>query len=95
MENWFFADLDALERYFGKGFKRAVFVQGYADIEQVAKAQVYDLLDRATKPCPREKHYSKGAHSFKVLEQITPHLVYQKSPQAKAFVDHVVQVSRS
>lgn len=25
MENWFLADLAALERYFGKGFKRAVF----------------------------------------------------------------------
>jgi hypothetical protein len=85
MESWFFADVDALKRYYGQGFSENA-IPKRQDIENIPKHDILDILSRATSRTQKGK-YSKGAHSFELLEIIDPHKVVNQSPWAKRFVD--------
>lgn len=80
METWFLADVDALERYFGKGFRRDALPKR-ADIENVAKPDVYSALEIATRDT-KSGGYGKSKHSFKILAQLDPKKLEQASPSA-------------
>jgi uncharacterized protein DUF4276 len=84
MENWFLADVPALKAYYGPDFKENKLPNANSGIEKVAKNVVYTGLKQATKTT-RKGNYSKGDHSFAILEQIAPNKVIEASPWAKHF----------
>lgn len=87
MENWFLADKENVEAFFGSGFKKAALPA--SAIETVSKATVYAALQTATQDCKTKAAYRKGAHSFKLLQLIDPTKVEAASPWAKRFLDEL------
>ncbi len=85
MESWFLADADALESYYGTNFRRQALPPN-RNIEDVLKQDVYDGLVRATRDTQKGR-YSKGRHSFEILERLDPEKVVEVSPYAKRFID--------
>jgi Domain of unknown function (DUF4276) len=70
MEAWFHADKDALQRYYGPGFRRAA-MSAREDIDNIPKNELFSGLLRATTECQKGA-YSKGDHSFQILALIDP-----------------------
>lgn len=91
MESWFHADKDALREYFGREF-RADALSGRSNIETIPKADLFDGLRRATRKYPAGE-YSKGAHSFPILERIDPKKVAGASGWARRFLDTLSELS--
>ena len=85
MEAWFLADKDCLAAYFGQGFNRNA-LPDRPEIEDVAKGDVLEGLKRATRHC-KKGGYSKGRHSFDILERIDPAQVVTTSPHASRLVE--------
>jgi len=83
-ETWFFADVSALEQYFGNGFN-ANALPKRTNIEEIPKHDIESALNDATKNT-KKKDYSKGRDSFEILANIDPAKVTQKSPWANRFV---------
>jgi hypothetical protein len=81
MESWFLADLDALEDYFGHGY-RPNAIPKRNDIEAIPKDDVESHIESATIASARRK-YHKGRHSADLLAKINPQLVRQKSPHCE------------
>ncbi len=84
MESWFLADVDALEGYFGRGFRSGA-LPGNPDVEKVAKGDVVDGIDRAARNT-RKKGYRKGWDSFEILGRLDPGKVRGASCFADEFV---------
>ena len=84
MESWFLADKDALQAYFGQGFRRQA-LPANPDVEQVSKQDVLSGLDGATQATSKGR-YRKGAHSFEVLERLDVGKVRKGSDYADRFV---------
>lgn len=91
MEAWFLADREAIAAYFGQGFNRNA-LPGRQEVEEVAKADLFDALKNATRQC-RKGEYGKGRHSFDILEQIDPDKVRNASPHAQRFIDTLQEKS--
>lgn len=85
MESWFIADRQTLENFFGQHFKVNALPATQRPVEEVSKRHVYQALENATKDCQKSK-YGKGAHSFKILKEISPALVQAASPWADRFI---------
>jgi len=90
MENWFLADKEALETFFGQGF-HASSLPGNQDIEKVSKSDVLNSLKRASR-LTQKGPYGKGAHSFKILEIIDSSKVLNASPSAQRFINELNKV---
>ena len=84
MESWFLAD--ALESFYGQRFRRQAFPAN-PNIEQVAKQDVLDGLEQATRDTGNGQ-YNKGKHSFELLAKLDPAKVRNASPYA----DRLIQV---
>jgi hypothetical protein len=84
MENWFLADIPALQAYYGAGFKADKLPSVSQGLEKVSKQKVYQGLKQATQST-RKGSYSKGDHSFAILEQINPDKVTAASKWASHF----------
>ena len=50
MESWFLADVDALEGYYGQGFKRTI-LEGNSEVEQILKK---DIILQAPRSHPKD-----------------------------------------
>lgn len=87
MESWFFADVDALKRYYGQDFNESC-LPARKCIEEIPKDEVMASLENATWGTQKGV-YSKGRHSFKILEQINPDKVADRSPWAKRFITYL------
>lgn len=87
METWFLLDRDALKRFFGQGFRENALPATTTPVEKIAKKQVYETLEQATRDCKTKARYGKGEHSFELLAKIDPHKVTAASPWAKRFID--------
>jgi hypothetical protein len=87
METWLLADRNAIAFYYGAGFNSNP-IQARVD-ESLTKQQVLDRLNQAVRNCTAKGKniYSKGNHSFKILEKINPNTVTEILPWAKRFVD--------
>ncbi|WP_192990123.1 DUF4276 family protein [Dickeya dianthicola] len=90
MESWLIADSAVLTAFFGQGFRTNLLPQG--DVERIAKQQVYDLLENATRSTTKGR-YGKGAHSFTLLALIDPAKVQQASPWAHRFIAQLKHMS--
>lgn len=84
MEAWLIADRRAMQEYYGPDFRLGA-IPSRRDVEQVAKADVYAALERATHPCGRGKQYDKGGHSFKLLRMCDPAVIRGAGPWAERF----------
>lgn len=90
MEAWFLADEDALERFFGDGFK-AKALPKHEDIEKVYKKDLFAKLQSATRGTKSKGPYDKGAHGFKILASLDPNKVIAASKHAKRLFDTLQQ----
>ena len=70
MEAWFHADKDALQQYYGHGF-RTTALSPRSDIEGIPKVDLFAGLKRATQDCQKGE-YSKNEPSFQILARIDP-----------------------
>ena len=84
MESWFLADKDALQAYFGQGFRRQALPLN-PNIEQIPKQDVERGLDGATQGTMKGR-YRKGADSFGILMRLDPAKVRKGSCYADRFV---------
>ena len=84
MESWFLADKDALQAYFGQGFRRQA-LPANPNVEQIPKQDVERGLERASDGTGKGR-YRKGAHSFEVLERLDVAKVREGSDYADRFV---------
>ena len=85
MEAWFLADPEGLAKYFGRNFRRNA-LPSQREIEKVARVDVLEALRKATQRCTRGQ-YTKGRHSFEILEQTNPAKVHEASPHARRLID--------
>ena len=85
MESWFYADKEALERFFGRDFN-ARALPGDKNIERIPKQDVLSGLNRATRNL-KGGRYDKGGHSFSILKQLDPQKVTAASPHARRLMD--------
>lgn len=92
MENWFLADPQAVEAFFGQGFKIDALPKKKA--ESIAKADVYDALGKATAKLKSKRPYGKGEHSFALLEKISSAKVKESGDFAKRIIEKVEEVSK-
>ena len=85
MESWFLADADALEAFYGRGFRRQALPRN-PNVEAVPKQDVLNGLDRATADTGK-RDYDKGKHSFRILATLDPSKVGSASPYAKRLIE--------
>lgn len=81
MEAWLVTDVDALEKCFGKKLKGSA-LPANPNIEAVSKNDVLDALAAAVKPTPGAP-YHKIQHGAKILAELQPDLVGQRSGHAR------------
>lgn len=93
MESWFLADRDALEEFYGQGYRENALPQN-PQIERVAKDDVLNGLDRAARDTSK-RGYHKGSHSFEILAKLDPEKVQNASPRAKRFIQALSQLGQS
>ena len=91
MESWFLADRQALQDFYGDGF-RPKALPGNPKIEQVPKQDVLNGLERAAQST-RQRGYSKGRHSFSILATLDPTKVRAASPYANRFIQALLALS--
>ena len=82
METWFLADVDALQRCFGASFRRNA-LREWPQLEQVPKQSVFHVLAQAS-----GRRYTKRK-AFDLLERISPDLVENACPHAKALLNQL------
>jgi hypothetical protein len=87
METWFIADREALELFFGAGFRRAS-IPAWQKLEEIPKRSVYEALDKATADCGARK-YAKGRLSFDLLGNISPSKVEAGCPHARELFERL------
>jgi hypothetical protein len=85
METWFLADRKLLRRFFDG--LRETHLHAWPVLEDVAKADVLNALDRATAGC--KKSYAKGRVSYELLAQLDPKLVENACPSARRLLEHL------
>jgi Domain of unknown function (DUF4276) len=78
MEAWFIADIDALKRFYGQGFKENAIPKN-PNVEKINKTGIYSALEKATKDTSKGE-YGKIQHGAKLLEQISTAKVRAASP---------------
>lgn len=81
MESWFFADIEALEKYYGRNFNRKALRQN-KNVEKIAKADVESGLANATRNTQKGE-YHKTKHGAKILELINPQKVRDAAPHCE------------
>ena len=84
MESWFLADVDALDSFYGRGFRKQA-LPGSTNVEAVSKLDVSKALQNASRSTGKGG-YHKGAHSFAILETLNPAKVRSASPHADRLI---------
>ena len=85
MEAWLVVDRDALEVYFGQGFKRTKLRKN-PEVEKVDKGDIMSKLKSATKESEKGE-YHKTRHGFALIGKIDPSCLEESAPHAKRFFD--------
>ena len=78
MEAWFLADPEALERFYGNGFRRNALRQN-PQVEEIPKADVLESLKQAVKETKKQR-YHKTQHAPLILESLDPIKVRKAAP---------------
>lgn len=91
MENWFLADPQTLQNFFGQGFNHRSLPSN-SNIETISKSTVLRSLENASR-LTQKGQYGKGDHSFKILEIIDSQKVVAASPSAARLINELRRVS--
>ena len=91
MESWFLADREALEAFYGNGY-RSNALPPRQNVEEIPKGDVCNGLARATRNSTKGR-YHKGAHSFRILEKLDAAKVRRASPYADRFISTLSTLS--
>lgn len=81
MESWFLADRTTLADYYGNGFRANAIPGNPNAVEGIPKDDVLNGLRQATR-ATQKGDYSKGRHSFEILERLDPNAVRASSSWA-------------
>ena len=87
MEAWIVADADALDRYYGRGF-RAELLPKAADLESVAKSEIEGSLRRATQRT-RKGRYHKIRHASDLLQRVDAEKVKARCGHCRRLFDEL------
>jgi Domain of unknown function (DUF4276) len=87
MESWLLADKEALQKYYDQHFNEKS-LPSCTEIEEIEKNKVLTGLKEATKNT-KKGCYSKGGHSFELLEKIDPQKLLQVSPSARELIEQL------
>ena len=85
MEAWLVADSDALEVYYGQGF-RASALPRTQNLESVSKRQIESALETATRATTKGR-YHKIRHASQLLERISPVRVRERCAACGRLLD--------
>jgi hypothetical protein len=90
MEAWFHADSDALERFYGKDFKKKA-LKANPEVEKIPKKHLSDGLKAATKTTSKGNYYDhKTSHGAKLLALIDPARVRAAAPNCHRLFETVL-----
>jgi len=89
MEAWFFADPEALARYYDKGFQASA-LPARKDVENILKQDLEKTLEHASRSTKKGAY--KKSHGFALIGQIDPVKIRAASPHAARFFDHLLAV---
>ncbi|MEB3336792.1 MAG: DUF4276 family protein [Leptolyngbyaceae bacterium] len=78
MENWLLADVDTLEKFYGKDFNRSA-IPRTQNVEEISKSTVESALKNATRRTQKGE-YHKINHGPKLLGMISVSLVKTRAP---------------
>jgi uncharacterized protein DUF4276 len=78
MEAWFLMDREALQAYYGQGFRPGALPRQVA-VEQIARDRILKSLQQAAR-ATQKKEYHKTRHGFELLKRIDPAKVQTASP---------------
>lgn len=92
MESWFLADREAIAAFYGQGYQSNA-LPPRQDVEQIPKRDVLDGLVQATRNSTKGR-YDKGAHGFRILENLDPAKVREAAPHADRFISTLSGLSR-
>ena len=87
MENWFLADPETLQSFFGQGF-HARSLPTNPNIDTITKSDTLRSLGKASQNTTKGK-YGKGAHSFKILGLIDASKVIKASLSVQRLVNEL------
>ena len=82
MEAWIVADRQVLRGHYTQALQENA-LPGRANPEDVPKLDLYDALERATRPAGG---YSKGKDAFKLLQAVEPEILRAASSVGEAFL---------
>lgn len=80
MESWLLADPDALERYYGRGFRRSALPSN--KVEALRKQDIESALLRATEQTKKGR-YHKIRHGPELLASLDPAVVRRAAPHCE------------
>jgi len=90
MESWFHADKQALERFYGSGFRKNALKRN-PRVEEIPKEDLTDGLKTATSNCSKGNYFdNKTSHGPKLLAEIDPARVQDAAPNCKRLFDVVL-----
>lgn len=89
MEAWFLADMEALNAFYGQGFRKNVLA-GNPHVEEVPKADVLSSLKQATRDTGKGT-YHKTKHAPEILMGVDPNKVKAAAPNCKRLFDTVLE----
>jgi len=83
MESWFHAHKEAVEKFYGQGFRRNV-LKANTNVEEIPKADLKDGLQKATKDTSKGAYLdNKTTHGPKLLTLIDPGRVRKAAPNCE------------
>ncbi len=90
MESWFHADKEALENFYGAGFRKNALKQN-PKVEEISMADLSDGLRKATKDCLKGSYSdNKTSDGPRLLASIDPAKVQQAAPNCKRLFETVL-----
>lgn len=83
MESWFHADKDALEKFYGQGFRRGA-LKANPKVEEISKADLENGLKAATKDTGKGDYFDhKTSHGPKLLAAINAEKIQAAAPNCR------------
>ena len=90
MESWFHADKEALQQFYGSGFKKNA-LKANPNVERISKKDLKDGLSAATKSTRKGDYYdNKTSHGPKLLASINAGLVQEAAPHCQMLFQAVL-----